>query len=105
MLRALPPKCCSRWTPLPISRILKADERATRGPIPGGGRARDWIGGGAGIDGMIWGESSRPAGQRDIQRGRRFGERFVRTYKIAAIPGDGIGIEVVGAGLDVLQAC
>ena len=29
----------------------------------------------------------------------------MRTYKIAAIPGDGIGIEVVGAGLDVLQAC
>jgi tartrate dehydrogenase/decarboxylase/D-malate dehydrogenase len=29
----------------------------------------------------------------------------VRTYRIAAIPGDGIGAEVVGAGLDVLRAC
>jgi tartrate dehydrogenase/decarboxylase / D-malate dehydrogenase len=29
----------------------------------------------------------------------------VRTYKIAAIPGDGIGKEVVGAGLEVLKAC
>jgi tartrate dehydrogenase/decarboxylase / D-malate dehydrogenase len=29
----------------------------------------------------------------------------VRTYKIAAIPGDGVGTEVVSAGLDVLQAC
>jgi tartrate dehydrogenase/decarboxylase / D-malate dehydrogenase len=29
----------------------------------------------------------------------------VRTYKIAAIPGDGIGREVVSAGLDVLHAC
>jgi tartrate dehydrogenase/decarboxylase/D-malate dehydrogenase len=29
----------------------------------------------------------------------------VQTYKIAAIPGDGIGTEVVSAGLDVLRAC
>ncbi len=29
----------------------------------------------------------------------------MRTYKIAAIPGDGVGTEVVSAGLDVLQAC
>ena len=29
----------------------------------------------------------------------------MRTYKIAAIPGDGIGTEVVGAGLEVLKAC
>ena len=29
----------------------------------------------------------------------------MRTYKIAAIPGDGIGKEVVGAGLEVLKAC
>ncbi len=29
----------------------------------------------------------------------------MRTYRIAAIPGDGIGAEVVGAGLDVLRAC
>ncbi len=29
----------------------------------------------------------------------------MRTYKIAAIQGDGIGTEVVSAGLDVLQAC
>jgi len=29
----------------------------------------------------------------------------VRTYKIAAIPGDGIGKEVVGAGLEVLKTC
>jgi tartrate dehydrogenase/decarboxylase/D-malate dehydrogenase len=33
------------------------------------------------------------------------GEPTVRTYKIAAIPGDGIGKEVVGAGLEVLKAC
>jgi tartrate dehydrogenase/decarboxylase / D-malate dehydrogenase len=29
----------------------------------------------------------------------------VRTYRIAAIPGDGVGTEVVSAGLDVLEAC
>ena len=29
----------------------------------------------------------------------------MKTYKIAAIPGDGIGKEVVGAGLEVLVAC
>jgi len=29
----------------------------------------------------------------------------VRTYRIAAIPGDGIGKEVVAAGIDVLMAC
>lgn len=26
------------------------------------------------------------------------------TYKIAAVPGDGIGIEVIAAGVEVLQA-
>ncbi|RDD63553.1 tartrate dehydrogenase [Ferruginivarius sediminum] len=31
-------------------------------------------------------------------------ETTSRTYKIAAIPGDGIGAEVIGAGLEVLQA-
>jgi tartrate dehydrogenase/decarboxylase/D-malate dehydrogenase len=29
----------------------------------------------------------------------------MRAYKIAAIPGDGIGPEVIGAGLEVLQVC
>ena len=29
----------------------------------------------------------------------------MRTYKIAAIPGDGIGGEVVGAAVEVLKAC
>ncbi len=29
----------------------------------------------------------------------------MRTYRIAAIPGDGIGKEVVAAGIDVLMAC
>src|SRR5215470_9442848 len=29
----------------------------------------------------------------------------VRTYKIAAIPGDGIGAEVIAAGVEVLLAC
>jgi tartrate dehydrogenase/decarboxylase / D-malate dehydrogenase len=29
----------------------------------------------------------------------------MRTYKIAAIPGDGIGPEVIAAGLDVLDVC
>lgn len=28
----------------------------------------------------------------------------IRTYRIAAIPGDGIGIEVVAAALDVVKA-
>lgn len=28
----------------------------------------------------------------------------IRTHRIAAIPGDGIGIEVVAAGLEVLEA-
>jgi tartrate dehydrogenase/decarboxylase/D-malate dehydrogenase len=28
-----------------------------------------------------------------------------KTYKIAAIPGDGIGKEVIAAGLEVLNAC
>ena len=28
----------------------------------------------------------------------------MKTYKIASIPGDGIGVEVVDAGLRVLQA-
>ena len=29
----------------------------------------------------------------------------MRTHKIAAIPGDGIGPEVIAAGLEVLEAC
>ena len=29
----------------------------------------------------------------------------MKTYKIAAIPGDGIGKEVIAAGLEVLNAC
>jgi tartrate dehydrogenase/decarboxylase/D-malate dehydrogenase len=29
----------------------------------------------------------------------------MRTYRIAAIPGDGIGTEVIAAGVEVLQAC
>ena len=29
----------------------------------------------------------------------------MRTHKIAAIPGDGIGTEVIAAGLEVLAAC
>ena len=29
----------------------------------------------------------------------------LRTHKIAAIPGDGIGPEVIAAGLEVLEAC
>src|SRR5947209_381575 len=29
----------------------------------------------------------------------------MRTYNIAAIPGDGIGIEVIAAGVEVLEAC
>jgi tartrate dehydrogenase/decarboxylase / D-malate dehydrogenase len=29
----------------------------------------------------------------------------MRTYKIAAIPGDGIGVEVISAGVEVLDAC
>ena len=29
----------------------------------------------------------------------------MRTHKIAAIPGDGIGPEVISAGLEVLKAC
>ena len=28
----------------------------------------------------------------------------MREYRIAAIPGDGIGTEVIGAGLEVLRA-
>ena len=29
----------------------------------------------------------------------------MRSHKIAAIPGDGIGPEVIAAGLEVLEAC
>jgi tartrate dehydrogenase/decarboxylase/D-malate dehydrogenase len=29
----------------------------------------------------------------------------MRTHKIASIPGDGIGPEVISAGLEVLEAC
>ena len=29
----------------------------------------------------------------------------MRTHKIAAIPGDGIGPEVIAAGLEVLKVC
>ena len=29
----------------------------------------------------------------------------MRTHTIAAIPGDGIGPEVISAGLEVLEAC
>ena len=32
-------------------------------------------------------------------------EAQMRTHKIAAIPGDGIGPEVIAAGLEVLRAC
>src|SRR5439155_27118951 len=33
-----------------------------------------------------------------------FGASFLRSYRIAAIPGDGIGREVVAAGVEVLDA-
>ena len=33
-----------------------------------------------------------------------FGRFMMRTHKIAAIPADGIGIEVIGAGVEVLHA-
>src|ERR1700733_10894493 len=39
------------------------------------------------------------AQDRESERGSR-----LKTYKIAAIPGDGIGIEVVAAGIDALNA-
>ena len=29
----------------------------------------------------------------------------MREYRLAAIPGDGIGPEVIGAGLEVLDEC
>ena len=29
----------------------------------------------------------------------------MRSYRIAAIPGDGIGKEVIAAGVEVLEAC
>jgi isocitrate/isopropylmalate dehydrogenase len=29
----------------------------------------------------------------------------MRTYRIAAIPGDGIGTEVIAAGVEALTAC
>jgi len=32
-------------------------------------------------------------------------KRRMRTYRIAAIPGDGIGAEVIAAGIEVLDAC
>src|SRR5580692_8601587 len=37
-------------------------------------------------------------------RGNANGVGDVKTYRIAAIPGDGIGTEVVSAGVEVLQA-
>ena len=30
---------------------------------------------------------------------------MTRTYRIAAIPGDGIGTEVIAAGVEALTAC
>jgi tartrate dehydrogenase/decarboxylase/D-malate dehydrogenase len=37
--------------------------------------------------------------------GTNYGRRELRTHKIAAIPGDGIGPEVISAGLEALAAC
>ena len=34
----------------------------------------------------------------------RMFEHSMKTYKIAAIPGDGIGKEVIAAGIEVLEA-
>ena len=40
---------------------------------------------------------------RVLQNSPRSEESPMRTYRIAAIPGDGIGIEVIAAGLKVLE--
>ncbi len=37
-----------------------------------------------------------------VQLNKRFS---VKTYRIAAIPGDGIGSEVISAGVEALNAC
>ncbi len=55
---------------------------------------------------------SQPALGASRERGRshrfadtgRKGAKGMKTYRIAAIPGDGIGTEVVAAGIEVLQA-
>ena len=48
-----------------------------------------------------WGAVIKAAGVKGKQLIRR---ALMKTYKIAAIPGDGIGTEVVSAGVEVLEA-
>jgi len=45
-----------------------------------------------------------PPAPTDRPGASRCGESALKTYKIAAIPGDGIGTEVISAGVEVLHA-
>ena len=48
--------------------------------------------------------AGRPALGYPLPRSATLEARFMKTYKIAAIPGDGIGTEVVSAGVEALNA-
>jgi tartrate dehydrogenase/decarboxylase/D-malate dehydrogenase len=40
-----------------------------------------------------------------MQHGLAYAEKAMKTYRIAAIPGDGVGKEVIAAGVQALTAC
>jgi tartrate dehydrogenase/decarboxylase / D-malate dehydrogenase len=48
---------------------------------------------------------ARASGSGPAQEQREGRNKRVRTYRIAAIPGDGIGPEVIAAGVKVLEVC
>jgi tartrate dehydrogenase/decarboxylase/D-malate dehydrogenase len=53
---------------------------------------------------MIWKTKDAAVRESSCYAGRSRGENNMKTYKLAAIPGDGIGGEVVSAGIEVLEA-
>src|SRR5437868_1791387 len=53
---------------------------------------------------MIWKTKDAAVWESSCYAGRSRGENHMKTYKLAAIPGDGIGTEVVSAGIEVLEA-
>src|SRR5262245_3252963 len=53
---------------------------------------------------MIWKTKDAAGWESSCYAGRSRGKNRMKTYKLAAIPGDGIGTEVVAAGIEVLEA-
>src|SRR5437868_10223325 len=53
---------------------------------------------------MIWKTKDAAVWESSCYAGRAIKDTTMKTYSIAAIPGDGIGTEVISAGVEVLQA-